>query len=98
MATTRTLEARRAAGMAGAGLAEFDVMVVLGSGLGAFAESLGGAHAVPVASPHVPGAVMLWMDTQLWPARSMPGWPFARLAALRFSARAPSHGPASAGS
>ena len=47
MATTRTLEARLAAGMAGAGLAEFEVMVVLGSGLGAFAESLGGAHAVP---------------------------------------------------
>ena len=47
MATTRTLEARLAAGMAGAGLAEFEVMVVLGSGLGAFAESLGDAHAVP---------------------------------------------------
>lgn len=47
MTAASSIESRLAAGMAGAGLADFDVLVVLGSGLGAFADSLEGAQAVP---------------------------------------------------
>jgi len=46
------LELRLAAAMAGHGLAEFEVAVVLGSGLGAFAEALEDPTVVPFAEVH----------------------------------------------
>lgn len=47
MTTAAPIEERLAASMADAGLEDFEVAVVLGSGLGAFAEALEDARAVP---------------------------------------------------
>ena len=52
MTAREPLELRLAAAMAGHGLAEFEVAVVLGSGLGAFAEALEDPTVVPFAEVH----------------------------------------------
>lgn len=49
MSSRATIDERLAAGLAAAGLEGFEVLVVLGSGLGAFGERLSGARSVPFA-------------------------------------------------